>query len=351
MSAPIRLAATSSYLPERMVTAAEIAGASGIPEQVIIEKFGLTGRHLAAEDEHASDMAVTAGRQLLDETGLNPASVDIVIYFGSTWKEYPVWQAAPHIAHRLGCRAAFALELDYVSCGAPVALRVARDMLLAEPDTRRVLMVAASRESRLVDPTSRRTRFALNFGDGAVAALVTRNEDATCGAGGYATVLGSSAITDGSYSLQVKVPIGGSVRPAPDPASGTMAGGSYHPRLEVDDLDLMKRRLDADSLPTFRAVAEAAVKRSGATLSDIDFVCPIHVKRSMHAALLNELGISAQDAVYLDDTGHMSGVDPLLGLDRAHRAGRLHPGALCLLLASGTGYTWAATCVRAGETS
>ncbi|MBB2892745.1 3-oxoacyl-ACP synthase [Flexivirga oryzae] len=345
MTPAARLVGTAGYLPEHVVSAAEIAEQSGIPEQIIVDRFGLTGRHLAADDEHVCDMAVIAGERVLEQTALEPADVDVVVYFGSTWKEYPVWQAAPHIAHRLGCDGAFAMELDYVSCGTPVALRVVRDMLVAEPDLRTVLLVGASREARLIDPADRGTRFALNFGDGAVGAVLTRGESATAG-GGFATVLGSHATTNGSYSLQVKMPIGGSKRPVPGPGGPA----DYVPKLQVADLEDMKHGLDSDSLPAFRTAAEIAVKRSGATLADIDVVCPIHMKRSMHHALLAELGVSDADAVYLDDTGHMSGVDPLLGLDRARRGGRLRPGALCLLIAGGTGYTWAATCVRV-ETS
>ncbi|MGH9067000.1 MAG: 3-oxoacyl-ACP synthase, partial [Acidimicrobiales bacterium] len=133
------LAALASYLPERWMPAADIAAATGIPEAVIVERFGLTGKHLAGPDQHASDLAVLAGRRLLDQTDLDPGLVDAVVYFGSTWKDYPVWQAAPKVAFELGCHRAFALELDYVSCGAPVALRVARDMMVAEEDLSRVL--------------------------------------------------------------------------------------------------------------------------------------------------------------------------------------------------------------------
>jgi 3-oxoacyl-[acyl-carrier-protein] synthase-3 len=68
----------------------------------------------------------------------------------------------------------------------------------------------------------------------------------------------------------------------------------------------------------------------------------------MFQALLSELGLREDQAVYLDDTGHMSGVDPLLALDRAARAGELRDGELVLLLAAGTGYTWAASVVRWG---
>ena len=85
------------------------------------------------------------------------------------------------------------------------------------------------------------------------------------------------------------------------------------------------------------------------TLDDVAFVCPLHTKRSMFLALLSELGMREDQAVYLDDTGHMSGVDSLLGLDRAVRDGRVNDGDVVLLLAAGTGYTWAATVVRWGE--
>lgn len=331
MSDRVALAATATYLPPRVMTAAELADASGIPEDVIVRKFGLVSKHVAGDDEHVSDMAAEAGRRLLERHGVDAGGVDAVVYFGSTWKDYPVWQAAPRIAHLLGCREAFALELDYVSCGAPMALRVARDMLVAEPALRRLLLVAASRESHLIDPANGRARFALGFGDGAVAALVTRGEGDE--------LLGSHAVSDGSYSLQVKVPAGGTAEPA---SADTVAEGRHV--LDVDDPDALKSGLDADSLPAFVAVAEGAVARSGARMDDLGYVCGIHVKRSLHEALLDELGLDAAHASCLADTGHMSGVDPLLGFHRA-RAG-LEPGTLCLLIAAGTGYTWAATCVR-----
>ena len=150
-------------------------------------------------------------------------------------------------------------------------------------------------------------------------------------------ILGAHTITDGSYALQVKVPSGGSVSP----------NGGYR-FLDVADPASMKGGLDEVSLPNFVAVARGAVERSGATLADVAFVCPLHTKRSMFLSLLSELGLREDQAVYLDDTGHMSGVDPLLGLDRAARDGRLADGDLVLLLSAGTGYTWAAAVVRWG---
>ena len=327
----IGLEATASYLPEKWLTAAEIGEASGIPEDVIVEKFGLRGKHIAAADEHVSDMSVEAATRLLEEQDLDRAAIDVVLYYGSMWKEYPVWQAAPWIAHRLGCTNAYALEYANVSCGTPVALRLARNFLLAEPRLRNVLLVAACRESYLIDYANERSRFMFNFGDGAVAGLLTRD-------GGH-ELCGAHAITDGSFALQVKVPAGGSVEPA---SVDSVAGRRHY--LDVADPAQMKGGLDEVSLPNFVAAARGALASCGAAESDVAYLCNIHMKRSMHEAIVGELG--SPRAAYLDDTGHMSGVDPLLALDRVSRAGELEAGDLVLLLAAGTGYTWAATAIR-----
>ena len=332
----VGVVATAHYLPERWMTAAEVGSASGIPESVILEKFGLRGKHVAADHEHVSDLAVAAGRRLLEEHDVDPSSIGVVLYYGSTWKDYPVWQVAPWIAHRLGCANAYAVEYDNVSMGTPVALRLARALLTAEPELRNVLLVAASRESYLLDYGNERARFMFNFGDGAVAGLLEADA-------GRNLLLGSHAITDGSFSLQVKVPAGGSVEPA---SHATVEGHRHF--LDVADPAQMKNGLDDVSLANFVAAAEGAVARSGATLADVSYVCGIHMKRSMHEAIAAALGVPLDRVSYLDDTGHMSGVDPLLALDRSVHAGDVLDGDLVLLLAAGTGYTWAASAVRWG---
>ncbi len=327
---------TASYLPERWLSAAEMAGMSGIPEDVIIERFGLRGKHIAAPDEHVSDMALHVSRQLLDELAVDPGSVDAVVYFGSSWKDYGVWHVAPKLAHELGCRNAFALELDYVSCGTPVALRVVNGILKAEDDVSRVLMVAACRESYLVDYENPRARFTYNFADGAVAALLDRDHDRN-------EVLGSHMITDGSFSYQVRIPAGGSVEPA---STDSVARRRHF--FDVVDPAAMKQGLDVVSLPNFVQAAEQACKRSGLSLDDVTYLCGIHMKRSMHDVLVESLGLAPDRATYLDDTGHMSGVDPMLALDRAVRSGDVRTGDVVLMLAAGTGYTWAASVLRWG---
>ena len=125
-----------------------------------MEKFGLRGKHIAAPDEHVSDLSVKAIERLLDETGFDPKEIDVVMYYGSMWRDHAVWQVAPHIAYRVGATNAFAIEYDNVSHGTPIALRVARDMLRAEaelderPRRRRV--------PRVVPPRLRERQVALH---------------------------------------------------------------------------------------------------------------------------------------------------------------------------------------------
>ena len=333
----VGIAGLAGWTPATWTSAAALAEASGIPEEVFVTKFGLRGKHIAAADEHVSDMAVAAGARALADAGVGPGEVDAVVYFGSTFKDHPVWHAAPAIAHRLGCDRAFALELDYVSCGTPVALRVARDMLRAEEDLRTVLLTAACRESQLLDYANHRSRFAFNFGDGAVAAVLQGDADANL-------VLGCAMRTDGSFAHHVKVPAGGSREPA---SFDTVRAGRHH--LDVEDVEGMRAGLAAASLPAFVDVARAACKAGGATLDDVDHLCMVHMKRSMHEQVCEALGVEPADATYLDDTGHMSGVDPLFALNRAVRSGTVGAGDLVLLLAAGTGYTWAASTVRWGR--
>lgn len=328
---PVGIADVAIYVPERFMPASEIAGLSGIPEKVLTEKFGLVEKHISSPDEHVSDMCIAAARPILERN--DPADIDAVVYFGSHWKDYAVWQAAPKIQYALGIEG-FAFELINVSAGAPVALKVVADMLTADDNLTSVLMVAASKEAHLLDYTNERSRFMFNFGDGAVAALMRRDHSEN-------VVLGSRILTDPSFSDQVRVPAGGSVFPS---SHSTVDQRMHY--LDVMDPAEMKESLDPLTLKNFLKVARESVERSGHDPAEIDFLLPIHMKRSLHESILLELGLSTEQSVYLDHYGHMSAVDPLLSLSLARDAGLLSAGDLVVLLAAGTGYTWAATAIQ-----
>jgi 3-oxoacyl-[acyl-carrier-protein] synthase-3 len=276
-------------------------------------------------------MAAEAGRAALADAGIAPEEIDLVVYCGSEYKDYIVWSAASHISGLLGASKAEAFEVYALCAGTPIALRTVKDMMASEPYIQTVLVVAASKESELVDRTNQRTRFMFNFGDGAGAAVIR---------GGYQSnrILGSASLTDSSLSTTALMQAGGS--------RGTTDSALLEDRyLDVKDLEFMRTRLDEVSGANFDRVARLALERSGK--DRVDVLVPVHVKRSMHRQLQSDLG--AKRAVYLEGYGHMQAADQFVGLVEARRARMLNDGDVALLLAAGVGYTWSATVVEWGQ--
>lgn len=328
----IGIEATGIYTPPGVETARDIAEKAGIPEDVIREKFGLVQKHIADPSMHAADMAVEAARSILRQ--VDPLDIDVIIYFGSPYKEYPVWSGAAKIQHLLGAKNAYAFEIMNVSSCFPIALKVAKDMLMADPSIRNVLLVGGCKESQIIDYGNARSRFMFNFADGGAAALVTRGRPKS-------RILGSHIITDGSFYDDVKIPAGGSVRPATEE---TVRQRLHY--IDVKDPRDMKERLDPVSVPNFVKAVEKSLEKSGLTKESIDLLLPLHTKRSMFEEFLQELGLKEEQAVYLDHYGHMSALDPCIGLHLAVEEGKIGKGGIAVAVSAGTGYTWASTVIE-----
>jgi 3-oxoacyl-[acyl-carrier-protein] synthase-3 len=327
-----------TYVPEGVVTGAEIAAESGVPEEVVVEKMGVQEKRVPPDDDdHASDMSVAAAERALDDAGVEAAALDLVCYHGSEYKDHVVWSAAADVAERLGATEAYAAEQYALCAGAPIALRgVAAQIRVGDVD--RALLVAASRESDLVDYGDEDASFMFNFGSGAGAFVLEADPPATRR---RATVRGHAAATDGSFSRDVVMPAGGTVEP---PSHESVAAGRH--TLTVPDHESMKQRLGEVSAPTFLSVADEALAASGYDRSDLDFVALTHMKRSFHSYLLGELGVDEAGSYYLDEFGHVQSVDQALAVERGVETGRIESGDLVLFLAAGTGYTWAASVIE-----
>jgi 3-oxoacyl-[acyl-carrier-protein] synthase-3 len=327
------------YVPEGVLTGAEVAERSGIPEEVVVEKMGMRRKHVCPPDgDHCTDMALEAADDALADAGVDAADLDLVLYHGSEYKDYIVWSAAADIAERLGAANAYATESYTLCAGCPVALRQARAQLLVE-DLDTVLLVTASREEDLLDYENERSSFMFNFGSGGAACVLEADPAPDRR---RAVVRESAAVTDGSFSEDVVMPAGGSA----NLASHDTVDGDLH-YLDVPDPDGMKERLAPVSLPNYLEVADGALSRSGYGREDVDFVAVTHMKRSFHRTLLEELGVDPEDgAYYLDEYGHMQSVDQVVALDEGLDRGRVAPGDVVLFLAAGTGYTWSATALE-----
>lgn len=332
MAERIGIAGFGTYFPAGYETSRDIAAATGIPQDVLEQKFGLRGKHVAGPDEHVSDLALRAAQPLL--AGIDPAEIDALVYFGSAHKDYHVWSVAPLIAHRLGLSRACTFELMNTSACGPVALKVSKDMLAANPEMRAVLLVGATREARLIDYQNPRARFTYPFGDGAAAALLRRGETVH-------EIFSTAMLTDGSFARDVLVPAGGSVHP---PSAATIERRMHY--FDAPDPQGMKARLDPIFLDRTLEAIRRAVGASGFSMNDIDFVASQHMKRSLFHALLQALGLGEDGSWYLEDFGHMSAIDPFVVMSEAGRRGLLHAGDLIVAVAVGLGYTWAATVVR-----
>ena len=325
-----------TYFPGGIQTAADVATATGIPEEVVARKMGLVQKHIAGPDDHAAEMAAKAAQQALSRAGVSPDEINLIIYHGSEFKEYFVWSAATRVQQLLGANNAGAFEIYALCAGAPIAFKTAKSMMLEDDDLQTVLLVTASRENDLVDYTNQRARFMFNFGTGAGAVILRRDYDKN-------VVMGAKVISDGTLSKTVVMHAGGSLQPA----SEATVTQNLH-RLDVPDLDYMGERLGAVSEENFVHVVQGSVEKSGYTLEDIGFLGLVHMKRSAHDSILRALGVEQEQAIYLDHYGHMQSVDQIVALELGHNSGKLKAGDLTVLAGAGTGYTWSAVALRWG---
>ncbi len=325
----------AAYVPAGRLDAAQIAERSGLPEWVVREKLGLEGKPVPGPEDHPTAMGVFAARSALDRAGVDPWEVDVVISITEEYKEYPVWTAGIKLAHELGATDAYAYDLGQ-KCGTGVlALKQARDLLKSDEHVNTVLIAGGYRNGDLIDFSDPNVRFMYSLGCGGAAAVVQRGASRN-------EILSSAIRTDGSFSLDVLVPVGGTREPVNRDNADRF-------RLVVPDPAGMKERLEQKSLDNFVAVVEEATRRSGYGTGDIDYLAMLHVKPSAHRYLLDQLGLQEEQSIYLRDYGHLGQVDQFLSLQLAQEQGRLKQGDLVVLVAAGVGYVWNALCIRWGE--
>src|SRR5690625_4471320 len=320
MKSEIGIEATNTYFPEGIETSADLAKKTGIPEQIIIEKFGLYQKHIADIDMHVSDLAIEAARPIVEQ--VNPLSIDVIIYFGSPHKDYYVWSAAAKIQHELGTKNAYAFEMKNVSSCFPIALKVAKDMMISDQSIETILLVGGCKESQIVDYDNPRSRFMFNFSDGGAAALVKRDCKRS-------EILDSAIITDGSFYQDVLVPAGGSKNFS---SVETVANRKHF--IDVSDPKDMKERLDDVSTKNIENVMKQAMYKSGLKMDELNLLLPLHTKRSMFEQLLEIAGLSDENAIYLDHHGHMSALDPCIGLHFAQNDGRIKENDIALAVSA-----------------
>lgn len=334
MNVPVGIVGWGTYFPDRVETAADLVAATGIPEEVLRDKMGIRQRHVAGPDDSITQMASAAAQRAITMAGIRPEQIGAVISHGSEHKDHLVWNAAAKIQHNVGAVNAQSFEIYALCAGAPIAMNVARGLMLADPALEYVLLAAASRENDLVNLKNARARFMFNFGAGGGAMLLQREAARN-------RILGAAAFTDGSLSETVIL--------TPEAADGAQQPeGDLLGMLDVQNGDYMAERLGETSLPNFKKVMQQALEQGGASFSDVRFLGITHMKRSFYLQILEEIGLTPEQSVYLDDYGHVQSVDQVLSIELGLQQGKIKAGDVLLLAGAGTGYTWSAAALRWG---
>lgn len=330
----VGIAGIGTYFPSKIETAQDLVQATNIPENILREKMGINQRHVAGEDDSVTQMASRAAQKAIAGAGITPEQINCVISHGSEYKDHLIWNAAAMIQHRVGATNAYAFEMYALCAGAPIAMNMAKGMMLNDPALEYVLLAAGSRENDMINLANQRSRFMFNFGAGGGAMLLKRNADKNL-------ILGASALTDGTLSESViltEEAIGEG-----DPIQGDLRG-----RLDVTDPDYMAERLGNVSMDNFLRVMREALEKSVASFEDVRFMGITHMKRSFYLQILESVGLSPEQSVYLQDHGHVQSVDQVLTIELGLQQGKIKAGDLLLLVGAGTGYTWSAVAVRWG---
>jgi len=151
------------------MTAASIAGLSGIPVDVVREKMGIKQKPVPGPEDHTCQMGIWAARQALARAGFDPSLIDVVIYTGEEYKEYPLWTAGIKLQHEIGAHRAWSFDVQ-LRCGTNImALKLAKSLMLADSGINTVLLAGGYRNCDLVDYTNPRSRFLYNLAAGGAA--------------------------------------------------------------------------------------------------------------------------------------------------------------------------------------
>jgi 3-oxoacyl-[acyl-carrier-protein] synthase-3 len=332
----IGIVSAGVYIPRSFITAAEIARMSGIPEEVVANKMGIRRKPIPGPDDHTNAMALWAAQDAFSQTSIPPEQVDLVLCTTEEWKEYPLWSAGIKLAYDLGARRAWAIDVQMRCATTMATLKIAKSMMLSDPAINTVLIAGGYRNGDFIDYTNPRSRFAFGLSAGGGALLLQKNAPRN-------RLLESAVMVDGSFSLDVIIPAGGTIEPI-----SAEALASRRNKIDVPDPDGMKERLDRVSLPNFLAVTDQALARSGLSRRDIGYLNILHMKPSAHAYVLRELGLHEDQSFYLGDYGHIGQQDQALSIKKGMETGRLRDGMVMVMVAAGIGYAWSASVVQWG---
>ncbi|HBP26008.1 MAG TPA: hypothetical protein DD618_03550 [Acholeplasmatales bacterium] len=335
----VGIVGTGIYLAEGRMSAKDIsAGTNGVwTEQAIIEKLGIKQIRIPGPNDGTQEMGAKAALDCLANTGVKPETIDVILCVGEEWKEYPLTTSALYIQDRIGAVNAWGIDVQNRCCTTVTALKMAKDMLIADDEINTIMIVGGYRNGDYVDFTDKNMSMMYNLSAGAGAVLLKKNY-------GRNLLLGSHIIADGSLSRTAGVEIGGTANPI-NSENFAVARKS----LRLLDPIKMKNRLNEVSMPNWYKCIDEALRKSKLTRQDIGFLAILHIKRSGHLSMVADLNLRDDQTIYLEDYGHLGQIDQILSIHLGLRSGQIKDGTVICTLAAGIGYVWAANIIKWGK--
>ena len=312
-----------SYLPSRRVTNDDLARTVDTTDEWIVQRTGIRARHIAADKEFTSDLAMAAARAALSAAGVEAETIDLIVLATSTPDNtFPATAAA--VQAGLGITQGAAFDLQAVCSGFVYALSVA-DGLLRTGAHKRALVIGAETFSRILDWTDRGT--CVLFGDGAGAVVLEAQQES--GGREDRGILTAHLRSDGRHKSKLYVDGGPS-------STGTVG------HLRMEGKEVFKFAVGA-----ITDVIKDVFRDTGYSAADLDWFVPHQANKRIIDGSAHKLGIAPEKVVTtVQEHGNTSAASIPLALDTAVKDGRIKRGDLVLLEAMGGGFTWGAVLVR-----
>jgi 3-oxoacyl-[acyl-carrier-protein] synthase-3 len=314
-----RITGTGSYLPERVMTNEDLSRLVETSDAWIVERTGIRERHIAADGEGSSDLALQACRRALDSAGRTPADVDLIVLATST-PDMVFPSSACLLQAKLGITRGAAFDLQAVCSGFVYALATA-DLFIKSGAYRCALVVGAEVFSRILDWKDRGT--CVLFGDGAGAVVLE--------ASAQPGILVSQLHADGRYAKILNTP-------------GTVDRGAVlgDPTLKMDGAAVFKL-----AVRVLEESARATLAAQGLTVADLDAYIAHQANVRIISHVGRKLGLPEEKCIVtVDRHANTSAASIPLALDVAVRDGRVRRGSLVLLQGVGGGFTWGSILLR-----
>jgi len=312
-----RIAGTGSYLPERILTNAELERTIDTTDEWIFTRTGIRERHIVAEGQHTSDMALEAAKEAIRASNIDIQSIDLIV-LATTTPDRTFPSTACLLQQKLGIVNCPAFDLQAVCSGFVYALATADNFIKAGA-AKCALVVGADAMSRITDWTDRSN--CILWGDGAGAVILQASDEHG--------ILSTHLHANGNYADMLMVPQGVSNQ---EGSKTILMEGNAVFKMAVNKLD---------------AIVDDTLAANGLEKSDVDWLVPHQANIRILQSTAKKLGMSMDRVVTtVDKHGNTSAASIPLALDVAVRDGRIKRGETILMEAFGGGFTWGSVLMK-----